>query len=773
MASVMVSGESATPANSIHGVDGPWDSICELHSSEHDSPSDDVDERSGLLSGMAEYSSLPTRSLSIDNEQYGSIYEPSLASRKPRNRLLASSRAVIAWLRGPKDATYPSLRRLPESHWQSRVNGFFLKSGRIRWLVLLFWTSFFTTWLSIAGSMIYQSAFASSKELGGGGEAQFLSCQASMWRASSNIVRGSDKKSERGCGIDGRNCEPFDGEELRFRCPARCADAKLLDPRLVGGRAFTGRPYVIGGTIDPVAANPINDVTGYYRADSWICPSAIHAGLVSNAVGGCGTLRTTGRHANFTSTKAHGITSIDFGPSFPKTYRFDRQLNDVGDVKRREECLDLRWPITYINVAFSAIYAFLQPNPQALFTVLFFVGYWHAALVSDPPPLEGIGLLSRGLEGFLPACFVGFATWKVAARELLKMPTYPLDRMLLYLPAFWLGVLSNYVSENIPVSRLLINDIDRDGGWWWVIGGVALVFAIALGQMWTMRRAGVLLPYLGAYVSAGVVLVLLALVPGASLRMHHYIFAILFLPGTGLQTRPAFIYQGLLLGLFLNGTARWGFDSIVETWDALKEGAKYEGLVPQFVLPQDGTWLDWRAQLGGVLAWTTASALSQLTPGVLPIIGTGAGAGTTAGGEPDAAAAASNASFSLFIDDIERYSGTDALYNLTRALELAEAGDEKYAWLRDVPQTEPHFARVRFTPPSWSMDIFASSSISTSATRARQLQQATKLPEGSTLDLGLETYEPDLTPMKNKHVDDVAVFYTNGSIHLAGTPSDG
>lgn len=38
-----------------------------------------------------------------------------------------------------------------------------------------------------------------------------------------------------------------------------------------------------------------------------------------------------------------------------------------------------------------------------------------------------------------------------------------------------------------------------------------------------------------------------------------------------MQTRPALIYQGLLLGLFVNGVMRWGFDSIIQTPAALGE----------------------------------------------------------------------------------------------------------------------------------------------------------------------------------------------------------
>ena len=37
------------------------------------------------------------------------------------------------------------------------------------------------------------------------------------------------------------------------------------------------------------------------------------------------------------------------------------------------------------------------------------------------------------------------------------------------------------------------------------------------------------------------------------------------MPGTRPQTRLSLLYQGLLVGFFINGIARWGFDSLLQT----------------------------------------------------------------------------------------------------------------------------------------------------------------------------------------------------------------
>lgn len=41
------------------------------------------------------------------------------------------------------------------------------------------------------------------------------------------------------------------------------------------------------------------------------------------------------------------------------------------------------------------------------------------------------------------------------------------------------------------------------------------------------------------------------------------------MPGTAFITRPSALFQGFLIGMFLNGVGRWGFDTIFSTLAAL------------------------------------------------------------------------------------------------------------------------------------------------------------------------------------------------------------
>jgi hypothetical protein len=47
-----------------------------------------------------------------------------------------------------------------------------------------------------------------------------------------------------------------------------------------------------------------------------------------------------------------------------------------------------------------------------------------------------------------------------------------------------------------------------------------------------------------------------------------------------MQTRPALLYQGLLVGLFINGIARWGFDPVLQTPAALRGDAQHNSKLP-------------------------------------------------------------------------------------------------------------------------------------------------------------------------------------------------
>lgn len=112
-----------------------------------------------------------------------------------------------------------------------------------------------------------------------------------------------------------------------------------------------------------------------------------------------------------------------------------------------------------------------------------------------------------------------------------------------------------------------------------------MLFAVVLYQAWCLRNEGRLPRYLALYAILGISLGILAAIPKLSLRIHHYIIALLLLPGTALQTRVSLLCQGLLVGLFVNGIARWGFDAILQTAAALQGDAQLGSGIPSVLKP--------------------------------------------------------------------------------------------------------------------------------------------------------------------------------------------
>lgn len=147
----------------------------------------------------------------------------------------------------------------------------------------------------------------------------------------------------------------------------------------------------------------------------------------------------------------------------------------------------------------------------------------------------------------------------------------PVERAIWYLPPFWAGVLYNDVTAGIPVDRLLASDIAKRPGAITAVVVISLViFVMVLVQANSVRKTGWLLTYLGWYGLVSFILLILAMIPGLQFRFHHYSAGLFIMPATGFANRPSAVYQAFLLGMFLNGAGKWGFDSILQTVDEVR-----------------------------------------------------------------------------------------------------------------------------------------------------------------------------------------------------------
>ena len=72
------------------------------------------------------------------------------------------------------------------------------------------------------------------------------------------------------------------------------------------------------------------------------------------------------------------------------------------------------------------------------------------------------------------------------------------------------------------------------------------------------------------------------------------------MPGTAFVTRPSAIFQGFLLGMFLDGAMRWGMDSILQSPDSLVGDGALGTALPVF-LTNSSTFAS--AISDGVIRW--------------------------------------------------------------------------------------------------------------------------------------------------------------------------
>lgn len=296
--------------------------------------------------------------------------------------------------------------------------------------------------------------------------------------------------------------------------------------------------------------------------------------MISNSQGGCGLVSLIGQQSNYPSVTRNGIRSVGFDSTFPSSFTFV-QGSGVA-------CKDLRWQLLAVSVVYTTVLSLFTKSPSVFFYSVFIGCYLQSALATSTPQYADIStLVSIALGDLLPALFIAQVMFTLYIRRTLLGLTAQVEKTALWLGPCWVAALADYTFELIPLSRLTSHDINQQPG---AIASlvviIVVIFVVFVGQAWAFRREGRLLRYLGLYVCLGICIGLLAAIPNESLRIHHYILGLLLIPGTSIQTRPSLVYQGILVGLFINGVAKWGFDSILQTAAALQGDAILGTVLP-------------------------------------------------------------------------------------------------------------------------------------------------------------------------------------------------
>ena len=434
------------------------------------------------------------------------------------------------------------------------------------------------------------------------------------------------------CGRNGSACRPFHDSPFAFRCPADCRDAKIYSPETIGDMEYNYRSIVVGGT-----AASDNESSPAYRGDSFICAAAIHAGIMNNYRGGSGVVSLVGERNDFQASEANGVSSLNFTPTFPLSFTFSRETEGNAFL-----CGDPRWALLLITVVFTVTISLSTTTPSVFFGVICVSIYFCVALASDPPDFESyLNVISSAFRGFLPAVFVGLVIYHFCILRTLNRLRAQIDKTVLWLGGCWLGALNNFTFDKLPLQRLTPHDLRQPGAIFTLAIIVLVISAIAISQAWAFRIEGRLLKYLAFYACIGLSLIALMSVPSMNVRIHHFVLALLLLPGTALQTRPSLLYQGLLVGLFISGIARWGFDSILQT-PADLFGDNFDSSIPQVGEP------------------TISSSDNSITFSLTNI---------TKGSN----------GMSILVNDVERFRGPE------------DQGSDTFTWMRDRPGETEYF----------------------------------------------------------------------------------
>ena len=383
------------------------------------------------------------------------------------------------------------------------------------------------------------------------------------------------------CGLDGQNCFPFGNASFAFNCPANCLSAQVLNPRAIGNTSINYRPLVVGGAPDPA-----ENLARVYRGDSFVCGAAIHAGVINNGQGGCGVVSLVGEKSNFPSISSNGINTVAYDSTFPMAFDFNQSR---AITSASSKCRDPRWNLLTLSTIFTALFGILTSSAATFFAPVFAIMFFQVGMASDPPSYTNYpSLASTTIGRFLPAALVAALFYQYSVRKTLRNCRAPVEKTILWVGGAWVGSLNNYTFDKIPIQRLTGHDIRQQPGAITALVIIVLVlvlFAVILYQCWCLRNEGRLLRFLGLYILLGASLGILSAMPNLTLRIHHYIIALLLLPGTALQTRVSMLCQGLLVGLFINGIARWGFDPILQTAAALRGDAQLGSGIPGILEP--------------------------------------------------------------------------------------------------------------------------------------------------------------------------------------------
>lgn len=234
------------------------------------------------------------------------------------------------------------------------------------------------------------------------------------------------------------SCEPFSNRFAAFQCPANCVRDGVVTgkPHFAGEREIVGQPLVIGGPI--------------YRGDSYICPAAVHAGVIDDATGGCGVAKYMGMTNSFPGYYMNDIDSIDVQTYFPLTFRFTIESEELDCPTPGK---DTKWALPLVSAAHTALVWRATPSSAVRTLWSMTVIYAHLRLRQDAAQRKGFRWSSSSSSSLLAPASV--AEHRVPMPEILE-------------PEIFMGSISNAtfkwatpVPKDVDGISMWVDDVER------------------------------------------------------------------------------------------------------------------------------------------------------------------------------------------------------------------------------------------------------------------------------------------------------------------------
>ncbi|KAI9096144.1 hypothetical protein DFS34DRAFT_581656 [Phlyctochytrium arcticum] len=525
----------------------------------------------------------------------------------------------ITRIRPPVELPFPTLQKPLIPKLSAKLTSLLnYVPRRSRWLAFCVYIAI---WITVSGLLI---SFNNYKATTSAGTPQYISCTSQLW----------EWKVE-SCGLNGTYCFPFSNQSFVIRCPSMCHQTFNQNKRWLGdSQVGFMQPWVVGGG------------NSNYRAESWLCPSAIHAGIVSSVWGGCAAVNVVGPSSNYESTSANGLTSLAFPSWFPKSYRLRAIPSSY--------CTDFSWGILPIFIIFILLFPLLHPSRGGFIFALVTSGFWYIIFINIPNHSES--WTSGAWGNYLVALTYTFVLWRLFVRHTVPSPSrFPLDLFLFYTIPFYFALHMETITAPLANFGLTSRAFRETTTLIVFVVAVPIVVTVCLVQLWFIRRHGVLGKYILGYGLAIIAYFLLPAILSLHVHLHHYILGIILLPLTRLQTRPGFLMQGFCLGLVIQGLGRWGPASPFDTSFQNLAGDEAVWIPrPAFAIDpvalRDNGTVSWRFQDAG-------SASTTIDTG-LPYDG-----------------------YSVLVNDVEMYRGPVPTTALTQLL-------------AETDKTRPYYVRV-------------------------------------------------------------------------------